>query len=117
MPPDVGGKPKPAKAEGHELRHDAARDKAAKLAILGGERHARGEEDAPGAPGAIPSFMQNHSLKNAPRDRGANQKQLNYPPRLSRCTHVFIGSSSFRPNLRAAARCIPLPLPLNLTAS
>jgi hypothetical protein len=41
MPPYVGGKPKTVKAEGHELQQGAARDKAAKLAILAGERRAR----------------------------------------------------------------------------
>jgi hypothetical protein len=41
MPPYVCGKSKRVKAEGHELPQGAARDKAAKLAILAGELRAR----------------------------------------------------------------------------
>src|ERR1700724_1168269 len=89
MPPYVGGKPKPVKAEGHELQQGAARDKAANSPFSPvNAARARGAEDAPDVLGAIPSFMQNHSVKNAPRDRSANQKQLSYPPKLSRCTHI-----------------------------
>ena len=49
MLPYVGGKPKPVKAEGHELLQGAARDKAAKPAVLAAESRRRAWRTMPQA--------------------------------------------------------------------
>jgi hypothetical protein len=79
MPPYIGGKPKPVKAEGHEPQQGAVRDEEAKLAILAGESRASARGRA-GHTSLV--HAKSHTQKRTAVCRGGNQKQLNYSPKV-----------------------------------